>query len=53
MCPDFMDTLCIYIYIYINIYSHICNYGELKPIRIKIQDLPSDTIAQWVEHRRD
>ena len=24
-----------------------------KPIRIKIQVLPTDTVAQWVEHRRD
>ena len=24
-----------------------------KLIRIKIQDLPTDIIAQWVEHRRD
>ena len=22
-------------------------------IRIKIQDLPKDTVAQWIEHRRD
>ena len=27
--------------------------GDLRLIRIKIQDLPTDTVAQWVEHRRD
>ena len=26
---------------------------NLKLIRIKIQVLPTDTVAQWVEHRRD
>ena len=27
--------------------------GDLKLIRIKIRVLPADTVAQWVEHRRD
>ena len=27
--------------------------GFEKLIRIKIQVLPTDTVAQWVEHRRD
>ena len=27
--------------------------GDLKLIRIKIQDLPTDTVAQSIEHRRD
>ena len=27
--------------------------SDLKLIRIKIQDLPTDTVAQLVEHRRD
>ena len=26
---------------------------ELKHIRIKILDLPTGTVTQWVEHRRD
>ena len=26
--------------------------GDLKLIWIKTQDLPTDTVAQWVEHRR-
>ena len=25
----------------------------MKLIGIKIQDLPTDTVAQWIEHRRD
>ena len=28
-------------------------HKDTKLIRIKIQVLPTDTVAQWVEHRRD
>ena len=28
-------------------------FGDLKSMRIKIQDLPTNTVVQWVDHRHD
>ena len=46
----------IYIYIHMLHMKERKRRNELKIlwlIRIKIQDLPTDTVAQWIEHRRD
>ena len=39
--------------IYIYVKKAVERVGDLKLIRIKIRDLPADTVAQSVENRRD
>ena len=40
--------ICTYIYIYMYMYVHICIYIYT----FMIQELPTNAVAQWAEHRR-